>query len=458
MKVIVCGAGQVGASIAQQLASENNDVTVVDVDGEVLRRIGETMNVQTVSGPASQPDILELAGINDADMIIAVTQADEVNMVACQVAHSLFNVPTRIARVRAQSYLQPEWADLFSRDHMPIDVIISPEIEVARAVSRRLHVPGASDMISFADDRVRVVAVVIDPECPLIDTPLRQLTALFPEMSIRILGILRGDEIIVPSSDDQMLDGDEVYFAVDTAHLARAMAAFGHEEKEARRIVIIGGGNIGLFLATQLAQDHPNVALKIIEINQERAEFIADQLDGVVVLCGDALDANILNEASVRTAEAVIAVTNDDQINILSSLLAKRDGSQRAMTLVNNASYGPLMRSLGVDAVINPRAITVSRILQHIRRGRVRAVHSLRDGKAEIIEAEALEASPMVGTPLRDLKLPHGLIAGAIVRGDDVIIPRGETVVKAHDKVVLFATKTMVKKVEKLFAVRLEFF
>lgn len=458
MKVIVCGAGQVGASIAQQLASENNDVTVVDVDGEVLRRIGESMNVQTVSGPASQPDILELAGINDADMIIAVTQADEVNMVACQVAHSLFNVPTRIARVRAQSYLQPEWADLFSRDHMPIDVIISPEIEVARAVSRRLHVPGASDMISFADDRVRVVAVVIDPECPLIDTPLRQLTALFPEMSIRILGILRGDEIIVPSSDDQMLDGDEVYFAVDTAHLARAMAAFGHEEKEARRIVIIGGGNIGLFLATQLAQDHPNVALKIIEINQERAEFIADQLDGVVVLCGDALDANILNEASVRTAEAVIAVTNDDQINILSSLLAKRDGSQRAMTLVNNASYGPLMRSLGVDAVINPRAITVSRILQHIRRGRVRAVHSLRDGKAEIIEAEALEASPMVGTPLRDLKLPHGLIAGAIVRGDDVIIPRGETVVKAHDKVVLFATKTMVKKVEKLFAVRLEFF
>jgi trk system potassium uptake protein TrkA len=458
MKVIVCGAGQVGASIAQQLASENNDVTVVDVDGEVLRRIGESMNVQTVSGPASQPDILELAGINDADMIIAVTQADEVNMVACQVAHSLFNVPTRIARVRAQSYLQPEWADLFSRDHMPIDVIISPEIEVARAVSRRLHVPGASDMISFADDRVRVVAVVIDPECPLIDTPLRQLTALFPEMSIRILGILRGDEIIVPSSDDQMLDGDEVYFAVDTAHLARAMAAFGHEEIEARRIVIIGGGNIGLFLATQLAQDHPNVALKIIEINQERAEFIADQLDGVVVLCGDALDANILNEASVRTAEAVIAVTNDDQINILSSLLAKRDGSQRAMTLVNNASYGPLMRSLGVDAVINPRAITVSRILQHIRRGRVRAVHSLRDGKAEIIEAEALEASPMVGTPLRDLKLPHGLIAGAIVRGDDVIIPRGETVVKAHDKVVLFATKTMVKKVEKLFAVRLEFF
>ena len=458
MKVIVCGAGLVGASIAQQLASENNDVTVVDVDSEVLQRIGESMDVQTISGHASQPDVLESAGAPDADMIIAVTQADEINMVACQVAHSLFKVPTRIARVRAQSYLQPEWADLFSRDHLPIDVIISPEIEVARAVSRRLHVPGASDMISFADDRVRVIAVVIDQDTPLIDTPLRQLTELFPEMSIRILGILRGDEIIVASSDDQMLDGDEVYFAVDTRHLTRAMASFGHEEQEARRIVIIGGGNIGLFLAKQLGIDHPNVTLKIIEVNKERAEFISDQLDGVVVLCGDALDAEILNEASVRTAEAVIAVTNDDQINILSSLLAKRDGSKRAMTLVNNASYGALMRSLGVDAVVNPRAITVSRILQHIRRGRIRAVHSLREGKAEIIEAEALEASPLVGNALRDLKLPHGVIAGAIVRGDEVIIPRGETVIKAQDKVILFATKSVVKKVEKLFAVRLEFF
>jgi trk system potassium uptake protein TrkA len=458
MKVIVCGAGLVGASIAQQLASENNDVTVVDVDSEVLRRVGESMDVQTIGGHASQPDVLESAGATDADMIIAVTQGDEINMVACQVAHSLFKVPTRIARVRAQSYLQPEWADLFSRDHMPIDVIISPEIEVARAVSRRLHVPGASDMISFGDDRVRVVAVLIDEDTPLIDTPLRQLTELFPEMSIRILGILRGDEIIVPSSDDQMLDGDEVYFAVDSSHLTRAMAAFGHEEPEARRIVIIGGGNIGLFLAKQLGTDHPNVALKIIEVNKERAEFVAEQLDGVVVLCGDALDAEILNEANVRTAEAVIAVTNDDQINILSSLLAKRDGSKRAMTLVNNASYGALMRSLGVDAVVNPRAITVSRILQHIRRGRIRAVHSLREGKAEIIEAEALEASPLVGTAIRDLKLPHGVIAGAIVREDEVIIPRGATVVKAHDKVILFATKSVLKKVEKLFAVRLEFF
>ncbi len=458
MKVIVCGAGQVGSSIAQQLASENNEVIVVDRSPEIIQRVAEALDVQAMVGHAAQPDVLEAAGAKGADMIIAVTQKDEVNMVACQVAHSLFEVPMRIARVRAQSYLQPLWSNLFSREHMPIDVIISPEIEVARAVARRLHVPGASDMIPFADDRVRVIAVLIDEDCPLIDTPLRQLTELFPDLSIRILGIIRDDDIIVPRGDDEMHAGDEAYFAVDSNHVERAMAAFGHEEKEARRIVIIGGGNIGLFLAKLLVEESGSFAIKIIEINKARAEYVADQLDKVVVLHGDSLDSEILNEANVRQSEAVVAVTNDDQVNILSSLLAKRRGARRAMTLVNKVSYGPLMRSLGVDAVVNPRAITVSRILQHIRRGRIRDVHSLRDGKAEIIEAEALETSPLVGKPLRDAKLPAGLVVGALVRDAEVIIPRGDTVIKTHDKVVLFATKEMVKKVEKLFAVRLEFF
>ncbi|MCH8182887.1 MAG: Trk system potassium transporter TrkA [Proteobacteria bacterium] len=458
MKVIVCGAGQVGSSIAQQLASENNEVTVIDRSPETIQRVADSLDVQTMVGHASHPDVLEAAGAKGADMIIAVTQKDEVNMVACQVAHSLFEIPTRIARVRAQSYLAPMWSDLFSREHMPIDVIISPEIEVARAVAQRLQVPGASDMIPFADGRVRVVAVLIDENCPLIDTPLRQLTELFPDLSIRVLGLVRDDEIIVPRGDDQMLVGDEAYFAVDSHQVDRAMAAFGHEEKEARRIVIIGGGNIGLFLARLLVEESPSFAIKIIEINKQRAEYVADQLDKVVTLHGDSLDSEILIEANVRQSEAVIAVTNDDQVNILSSLLAKRHGAPRAMTLVNKVSYGPLMRSLGVDAVVNPRAITVSRILQHIRRGRIRGVHSLRDGMAEIIEAEALETSPLVGQPLRDVKLPAGLVIGAIVRDAEVIIPRGDTVIKTHDKVVLFALKGAVKKVEKLFAVRLEFF
>jgi trk system potassium uptake protein TrkA len=414
--------------------------------------------VRTLLGQASHPDVLERAGLREADMIIAVTQKDETNMVACQVAHSLFNTPTRIARVRAQSYLDPAWSDLFSRDHMPIDVIISPEVEVANAISRRLHVPGASDMIPFVDDQVRVVAVLIEEDCPLIDTPLRQLTELFPDLAIRIVGILRGEEILESTGDEQMLIGDEVYFAVDSKQIRRAMAAFGHEEKEARRIVILGGGNIGLFLARQLMKDHQNVSVKIIEYNKERAEMVADQLDNVVVLHGDALDQGILDEANVQNSEAVIAVTNDDQVNILAALLAKRSGANRAMTLVNKASYEPLMYSLGIDAVVNPRAITVSRILQHIRRGRIRAVHTVRDGKAEIIEAEALETSPLVGQPLRDVKLPAGLMIGMIVRDGEVIVPRGGTVIETHDKVVMFAPRNAVKKVEKLFAVRLEFF
>ena len=458
MKVIVCGAGQVGSSIARQLSMENNDVTIVDQSSKLVSQITDTLDVQGVVGHASRPDVLESAGAEDADMIIAVTYADEVNMVACQVAHSLFDVPTKIARVRHQSYLMPIWANLFSRDHMPIDVIISPEIEIARAVTRRLQVPGAIDMIPFADDQIRVIAVRIDEGCPIVETPLRQLTELFPDLHIRIMGIVSDGKVTVPGGDDIMNYGDEVYFAVETAHLTRAMASFGHEEKEARRIVIVGGGNVGLFLAQALEEDHPNVSPKMIEMSKERAQDVAEQLDRTVVLHGDALDREILEEANVQSADTVVAVANDDEVNILASLLAKRAGCRRAITLINNATYGPLITSLGIDVVVNPRAITVSRILEHVRRGRIRSVHSLPDGLAEVIEAEALETSPLVGVPLNEIDLPPGMLVGAIARGEEVIIPRGETVIQAHDRIVMFTVADTVKKVEKMFAVRLEFF
>ena len=458
MKVIICGGGQVGFHIARHLAAENNDVTVIDQSADLIRKVGDSLDVRAMVGQASLPDVLEKAGARDADMIIAVTYADEVNMVACQVAHSLFDVPTKIARVRAQSYLRPIWADMFSRAHMPIDVIISPELEVARAVGRRLEVPGASDMASFADDKVRVIGVRIDAECPIINTQLRQLTELFPGLSIRVLGIFRGGETITPTGDDQMVPGDEVYFAADRAHVKRALAAFGHEEREARRLIILGAGNIGLFLAKQFEEEHQGVSVKIIEANAARAEVVADELTHTVVLSGDALDSDILKEANAQAAETIIAVTNDDQVNILASLLAKRHGCQRAVTLINNAGYGPLVISLGVDVVVNPRAITVSTILQHIRRGRIRRVHSVMDGAAEIIEGEALETSTLVGTPLNEIRLPAGIIVGAILRDDAVIIPRGDTAVMAGDRVVVFAVAGMVKKVEQMFSVRLEFF
>ncbi|MEE8394059.1 MAG: Trk system potassium transporter TrkA [Rhodospirillales bacterium] len=458
MKVIVCGAGEVGYNIARHLAFENNDVTVIDQMPDLVRRVTDTLDVQGIVGHASRPDILEKAGTSDADMIIAVTYVDEINMMACQVAHSLFEVPTKIARVRHQSYLQPIWSNLFSRDNMPIDVIISPEIEVARAVIRRLQVPGAIEMIPLVDDKVKLLGVRCGEECPLVNTPLRQLTELFPDLNIVIVGIMRQDTPIVPTSDEQLLPGDEVYFVIDSTQMLRAMAAFGHEEPEAKRLLIFGGGNIALFLAQEIEKTHSWVKTKIIEVNLERAELVASQLGRTVVIHGDALDSEILEEANVAATDTVVAVTNDDETNILASLLAKRNGCKRTITLINKDTYETLITSLGIDVAVSPRIITVSTILQHVRRGRIHSVHTLREGFGELIEAEALETSPLVGAPLKEVKLPSGVLLGAIVRDGQVISPRGDTVVKAKDRVVLFAAEESVSKVEKMFSVQLEYF
>jgi trk system potassium uptake protein TrkA len=458
MKVVICGAGQVGTSIAQHLAGENNDVTVIDQDAALVRKIAETLDVRGVHGLASLPSILEEAGTRDADMLIAVTYSDEVNMVACQIAHSLFNVPSRIARIRQQDYLQPIWADLFSRENMPIDHIISPEREVAKAIGRRLQVPGAFDVVPMADGAVRVVGVRCDEDCPIVNTPLRQLTSLFSDLNIVVVGLIRDDRGIVPKPDDHMLPGDDVYFVCDTGHLTRAMAAFGHEEEEGRSVIIAGGGNIGLMLAEEIESKHSGVSVKVIEYDRERAKLVAQTLDHTMVLNGDALDVEILEEANVAQTETFVAVSNDEEVNIIGSLLAKRAGADRTVALINKGTYASLISTLGVDAVVNPRAITVSTILQHVRRGRIRGVYSLRGDFGEVIEAEALETSQLVGSPLRDAKLPAGVIVGAIYRDGEVLVPRGDTVIQAQDRVILFATYEVVKKVEKLFAVRLDFF
>ncbi|MBT3765441.1 MAG: Trk system potassium transporter TrkA [Rhodospirillaceae bacterium] len=458
MKVIVCGAGQVGFSIARHLALENNDVTVVDQEASLVRRIGDSLDVQAVVGHASRPDTLERAGAADADMLIAVTLSDEVNMIACQVAHSLFGLPTKIARVRHQSYLEPVWSNLFSRDNLPIDVIISPEFEVASAVTRRLQVPGAFEMIPLVNDKVKLIGVRCEDTCPLLNTPLRQLTQLFPDLNIVIVGIVRNGRSIIPTSQDTLIEEDEVYFVVDSGQLLRAMAAFGHEETEARRLLVFGGGNIGLFIAQQIETDHPWVNAKVIEMNPERAETIAKLLNRAVVLNGDVLDPDLLEEANVAETDTVVAVTDDDETNILSALLAKRHGSKRAVSLINKETYQPLITNLGIDVVVSPRNITVSTILQHVRRGRIYSVHSLREGFGELIEAEAMETSPLVGKPLRDVNLPAGVIIGAVVRGDEVIKPGGNTVVQAKDRIVLFASAESISKVEKFFSVQLEYF
>jgi trk system potassium uptake protein TrkA len=407
---------------------------------------------------ASLPDVLIKAGIESADMIIAVTYADEVNMVACQVAHSLFDVPMKIARIRQQSYLDPSWANLFSRDHLPIDVIISPEREVARAVSRRLEVPGAFEIIPLAEGRVKLIGVRCKNNCPLINTPLRQLTKLFPDLNIVITGIMRGNTSIFPNGDDQMLAGDEVYFVVDSSQVGRIMAAFGEDHSEVRRLVIFGGGNIGLFLAQEIEQNYPWVNTKLIEYSKDRAQKLASILNNTIVLNGSVLDPEIQEEANVTLTETVVAVTDDDETNILSSLLAKRNGCKRVITLVNQPVYEPLIASLGVDVVVNPRNITVSTILQHVRRGRIHSVHTLREGFGELIEAEALETSELIGKPLREIKMPSGVVLGTIVRGEDVFVPRGDTIIQAKDRVILFAEPKAIRKVEKMFAVQLEYF
>ncbi len=459
MKIIICGAGQVGTSIAKYLSMEGNDVTVIDQSPELISKISDNLDVKVYVGFASHPTVLEEVGAASADMIIAVTKSDEVNMVACQVAHSLFNIPTKIARIRNQNYLQPEWKKLYRHDHLPIDFIISPEQAVAEAVIHRLHVPGAVDTIPFADGRIKVVGMRCTLDCPMVNMLLYRIQNKVIPINVSILGVMRGDNFMVISDGVELLEDDELYFACDTKNVQDAMAMFGHEEREARRIIIVGGGNIGLFLAQYLEKEAPDVKVKLIELNRERAEYIAENLERTTVINGDALSQEILDEANVAVSETVIAVSNDDEVNILVSLLSKRFGCQRVVALVNNtASYSPLVSSLGIDVAVNPREITVSGILQHIRSGRILSAHSICKGKAEIIEAEAVELSHIVGKNIGELNLPHGIIVGLILRGDLVILPDDDSVIQAKDRIIILCQASMVKKVEAVFSVKFEFF
>ncbi len=458
MKVVICGAGQVGFGIAERLAGEQNDVSIIDADPRRIQIATEQLDVRGVVGHGSHPDALARAGIEQADMLIAVTLHDEVNMVACQVGHSLFNVPTKVARIRAQTYLQPEWRAMLSRDHLPIDVVISPEIEVGEMVLRRLSLPGAIDTVTFADGSVVVAGVHCGDDCPVVDTPLSQLTQLFPDLAATIVAINRGGKVQVARSGDHLLTGDIAYFVAQADQVSRTLSIFGHDEIPAKRIIIGGGGNIGLYVAQELEKRNSAAKIKVIEHSRGRAQEIAETLSRSVVLHGDTLAREILDEAGVSDADTMIALTNDDRINILSCLLAKQLGARRILALLNEQGYATFARGLGIDAHVNPRQITVSKVLQHVRRGRIRGVHSLLDGAGEVIEAEALETSPLVGRPLRDIDMLDGLRIGAIVRNGVVMLPKGDTVVRAQDRVVLFAVAERIKRVEQLFRVSLEFF
>lgn len=458
MKVVICGAGQVGFGIAERLSAEGNDVSVIDLQPRLIQQISDSLEVRGFVGHGSHPDVLALAGVEQADMLIAVTQSDEVNMVACHVAHNLFNVPTKVARIRAQNYLSAEWAELFARDNLAIDVVISPELEVGEAVLRRLAVPGAADTLAFADDKLVVAAIECDEDCPVVDTPLSQLTELFPDLRARVIGLKRGERVFAPRSFDSLLVGDLAYVAAEKEQLQRTLVIFGRDQPPASRVVIAGGGNIGVYVARQLEERVKGASVKVIEPNAARALEIADDFKRGVVLNGNALDEAVLREADVQNADTFVALTNDERVNALSAGLAKKIGCKRSLCLVNTVALAGLIGDLGVDMQVNPRGVTVSRILRHVRRGRIRGLYSVLEGRAELIEAEALETSPLVGVPLRELDVFEGMRLGAIYRNGKIILPRGDTVLQAQDRVVLFAEAARVKRVEQLFRVSLEFF
>ncbi|WBU57221.1 Trk system potassium transporter TrkA [Paracoccus sediminicola] len=458
MKIIICGAGQVGWQIARHLSGERNDVTIIDNNGELVRRATESLDVQGVEGFASHPDVLDRAGARDADLIIAATFSDEVNMVTCQVAHSVFRVPRKIARLRSSAYLDAIYSDLYRTDHLPIDVVISPEREVAQAALSRLRAPQTFEAEDFLDGRVRLLGLALDQDSPALNTPLRQLSDLFSSLRAIVVGVRREGRLFAPEANDQLFAGDQIYVFTDRDDVVRTLEIFGKETTRPERVVIIGGGNVGLAVARELEKSRNRVRTKIIESNRERAEISADVLERTIVLHGDGLSSELLEEAAVAKADAVLTLTHDDKVNILAAVRAKLAGAKLVVSLVNDPTLVPLMGPLDIDAYINPRSTTVSTILRHVRHGRVRDIYSIGDAEAEVIEAQILPTSSMSGRTIRDIDLPEGALIGMVMKDDRIIKPNPDTRIEEGDIVCIFALTADVPEVERLLQVAIDFF
>ena len=456
MKIIILGAGQVGSTVAETLASEANDITVVDLDAPRLRTLQDHIDIRTVAGHASHPHVLEEAGAEDADLVLAVTSSDETNMIACQVAFSVFRTPTKIARVRAAAYTK--YPELFARDALPVDLLISPEQLVTEYIQRLIETPGALQVLDFADGRVRLVGVKAYYGGPLVGHALRELPTRMPSVDARVAAIFRRGVGIIPRGDTVIEADDEVFFVAAKEHIRAVMGELRKLDRPVRRIMLAGGGNIGRRLAGALER---RFNVKLIEHSPERSKQLSEVLDETVVLQGDATDEDLLREENIDQVDVFCAVTNDDQVNILSGMLAKRMGARKVMSLINRSTFVDLVQSDAIDIAISPQQTTVSGLLAHVRRGDVVAVHSLRRGAAEAIEAIAhgdRRTSRVVGRTVGEIKLPAGATIDAIVRGDDVIIAHHDTSIENDDHVILFLSdKKRVAEVEKLFQVGVTF-
>ena len=454
MKIVIVGAGEVGFHIASHLAIENKDVVVVDTDAEALRRVAEHTDVQTVFGSGSSPLTLQEAGLREAEIVLAVTNSDETNLVACLVADILSPSTKKLARLRNADF--DECHDNFRNLAPHIDTVINPEIEVVKTIDQLMSVPGAVDVGEFADGRVKFVGVKLDETSRLIGTPLSELPAKIGKPLPLIAAVVREEELIIPRGNNRLLAGDEVYFVSEENQLLDTLAVFDKQYEPVRRVMIIGGGSIGLRLAELL--ESKSIYTKIVESRPDRCEFLAERLNKAVVLHGDGSDQELLSEENIQDMDMVVTLTNDEETNILASLLAKRMGAKKTITKISKFSYFPLMTAVGIEKVVSPRLSAINSILQHIRRGKVLSAISIKGEQGEVIEAVAMETSEIVGKPLKNISFPKDVLITAIIRDQQVSIPSGESVIDPGDRIIIFARRQAIPKLEKILAVKLEFF
>ena len=453
MNIIICGAGMVGFSISKQLQAQGHSVTVIDQSSEDIKKINDTQDVKGIVGRATFPSVLENAGAKDADMIIAVTRNDETNMIVCQIASSLFNITKKIARIRSQEFLEGKWSKLYSKSNIPIDVIISPEREIAKSLFRKLEAPGALDNVPFVKDKVKLLEILVEKKCPIANIPLKDLTKKFPEFKAYIFGAERKENFVLFKKNDQMKVGDKVFLVVSTDQINKLLSVFGHDEKVAKKILIIGGGNIGMHLA-KLLEATDGLRIKIIEKNKSRAEQLAGELSSSIVICGDPLDEKILKEANIEETETVFALTDDDEDNIMACVLAEKyTPSKRTIAIINKHNYNILQESLKIDDLVDPRMATVSTIMKHVHMGSIDTVYSLLDGKYEFLEAKILETSDIVNKSIKDSNLPDEVRIGAIVRKDKVMMPKSNLVFEKDDIVIVLSKREQLKEVEDIFRI-----